>query len=106
MEYHTISPIVVPDNDAIHDYFGLTYANFLVLPRVALQSMPDEWQKKFVELLNDIPEVLPEVSHIEPDKYTVSCRSFNGRYVRNPWPHYNRGRTRMYSILNTAGNSL
>lgn len=29
----------------IWDAFGLSYASFLVVPRVILQQMPDEWQE-------------------------------------------------------------
>lgn len=87
----------VPDQDAVHDFFGTTRANFLVLPRVALQSMPDDWQRRFVELLNDIPEVLPDFVHKEPEKYTVNCRRQDGRYINNPWPHYRHNR--MFSIF-------
>lgn len=35
----------------IHDWFGLTYANYLVMPRTLLQSMPKEWQLRFVRML-------------------------------------------------------
>ncbi|WP_166345044.1 hypothetical protein [Phytoactinopolyspora limicola] len=35
----------------IHEYFDLSYANYLVLPRTLLQSMPDTWQHAFVTLL-------------------------------------------------------
>ena len=35
----------------IHWYFGLSYANYLVLPRSVLQSMPIKWQEDFVKLL-------------------------------------------------------
>lgn len=42
------------DREAIHAWFGLTYANYLVLPRSVLQSMPDEWQKRFVEQLEEL----------------------------------------------------
>ena len=38
----------------IHTYFGLSYANFLVVHRAQLQSMPTEWQAKLVELLEDL----------------------------------------------------
>lgn len=43
-------------DDYIHNWFGLTYANYLVLPRSILQSMDAEWQKKMVDLLNEMEE--------------------------------------------------
>lgn len=38
----------------IHTYFGLSYANFLVIHRAQLQSMPSDWQRRFVDLLEDL----------------------------------------------------
>ncbi len=38
----------------VHGWFGLTYANFLVIHRAQLQSMPADWQERFVELLEDL----------------------------------------------------
>ncbi len=44
----------VPDDDAVHRWFGLSYANYLVLPRTLLQSMPAEWQRRFVGCLEEL----------------------------------------------------
>jgi hypothetical protein len=38
----------------VHAYFDLTYANYLVLHRTLLQSMPLEWQQRFTDLLEDL----------------------------------------------------
>ena len=49
----------------IHDWFGLSYASFLVLPRVLMESMSHEWQTKMSDLLkeydNEFPGIDPEV---------------------------------------------
>lgn len=37
----------------IHGWFGLTYANYLVIPRLALQEMPLDWQRRMVALLEE-----------------------------------------------------
>lgn len=47
--------------NAIHCNFGLSYANYLVLPRTLLQSMPDEWQTQFVTLLETLEEAFAHV---------------------------------------------
>jgi len=83
----------------IHTYFSLSYANFLVLPRSVLQSMPDEWQRRFVGCLDE----LTRASHGSPDYepppgYRVQPTDERGRMI--PWsavkvPHYQRGRTRI-----------
>jgi hypothetical protein len=49
---------VRPDDgaQAVHNWFELTYAQFLVLPRVVMSEMPGEWQTKMVELLDELGE--------------------------------------------------
>jgi len=37
--------------DALWTWFGLSYAAWLVLPRVMMHAMPDEWQAKMADLL-------------------------------------------------------
>jgi hypothetical protein len=73
----------------IHEFFGLTYASYLVLPRVFLESMPDDWQARFVEMIEEIPEVLdidPEYS----SNYTVHLRDEKGRFKRDLYSQYRR----------------
>ena len=36
----------------IHNWFGLTHAAWLTIPRVFLEDMPFEWQTQIVDLLN------------------------------------------------------
>lgn len=48
---------------AIHEYFELTYAQYLVLPRTALQSMPAEWQREFVNLIEQLDETFEFLPH-------------------------------------------
>ena len=83
----------LPEPDSIHTWFGLTYANYLVLPRSVLQSMPDEWQAAFVALLHELEATFGGLDW--PD-YTVNARQpHGGRFMKDPIPHYNRGRTRV-----------
>lgn len=44
--------------DAIHNWFELTYAQYLTIPRSVLQSMPDEWQERFVRCLEELDEAI------------------------------------------------
>jgi hypothetical protein len=53
------------DDEAIHRHFGLSYANYLVLPRTLLQSMPDAFQARFVALLNELHEAFQHVPQAE-----------------------------------------
>lgn len=60
----------IEERDAIHTHFGLSYASYLVLHRTLLQSMPDEWQARFVGMLRDLDEAF---GHIErADCYEVT----------------------------------
>lgn len=77
----------------VHGWFELTYAQYLTLPRSALQSMPDKWQADFVRLLDKLDE------HIDwrpkAGRYWVSLRDGKGRFVpieRDPLMDYDRGR--------------
>lgn len=76
--------------EAVHGWFGLTYANYLVLPRTLLQSMPDEWQGRFVACLEELDAAFAHLDHAD---YAVQARDpLTGRYIADPIPHYNRGR--------------
>jgi hypothetical protein len=56
------------EKDAIHVHFGLSYANYLVLPRTLLQSMPDRWQTQFVALLDEMTAAFDHVPQAEAYK--------------------------------------
>lgn len=55
----------------VHAKFGLTYANFLVLHRTHLQSMPLEWQVRLVDLLDDLDAAYPDRDSTEFEVTTV-----------------------------------
>ena len=85
------------EEEYIHEYFGLSYANYLVLPRVVLQSMSSEWQKRFVELLNNIPELLG--NEFEPEGgYDVRAKDSDGRFITDSYSNYERGGRKLPSI--------
>ncbi len=84
--------------EAVHEYFSLSYANFAVYPRSLLQSMPDEWQTRFVALMDEYDahwSWLPD--EFQPSSYRVQPTE-GGRLVswrRFRLPHYSRGRARV-----------
>lgn len=41
-------------SDRIHNWFGLGYQSYLVLPRSILQSLPDDVQQQFVDALDEM----------------------------------------------------
>ena len=84
----------MPKQESIHGYFGLSYANYLVLPRTVLQSMPDEWQEQFVVLLEQVPETFG--TDWEPDGgYRVLALDKDKKFQSDPYSNYERGRRRL-----------
>jgi hypothetical protein len=82
------------NDEPIHTFFGLSYANYMVLPRLILQSMPEEWQEKFVSMLNEMFEAFG--TDFEPKGgYRVQALDENKRYYSDPYSDYRRGRRRL-----------
>lgn len=69
-------------NYNLSTWFGLSRASFLVIPRVLMEAMPDEWQGEMAELLNQYDDAFDQ-SKIAVDYTTVICR-YNGRAVKTP----------------------
>jgi len=62
-------------------WFSLSYSSYCVMPRRALCSMPVEWQERFVKLMEEAAEALPnEALHID---YWVRAQD-RGRFVADP----------------------
>lgn len=78
------------DHADVHAFFGLSYASYLVVNRSLLQSMPLNWQHRFVDVMDELWDQFPD---IEEPIYTVHARSRDGRFIRDAIPHYDRGRT-------------
>jgi len=56
------------ETDGAHNlscWFGLSYATWLTLPRVLMEAMPDEWQKKMAALLNEYDSFYPNLSDLK-----------------------------------------
>lgn len=46
----------------IHTHFGLSYASYEVVPRVLAQSMPHEWQARFVACMDELIEAFAHIN--------------------------------------------
>lgn len=79
--------------DAIHQWFELTYAQYLTIPRSVLQSMPDEWQEKFAALLYELDDTIDW--RPAEGRYWVELRDAKGRFVEDGFKDYQRGRRRV-----------
>ncbi len=91
-------------SDAIHNFFELSYAQYLTVPRSVLQSMPDEWQERFVGLLGELDEWidwLPEGTQYRTRLHVVNPESegedYWGEVLDDPLMDYERGRRRVPS---------
>lgn len=106
-----------PTSNLVHGFFSLSYSNYLVLHRTLLQSMPDEWQVRFVDCINELTHAYRHIEHapgydvkparsklvcdlsleeLDQLKITVEDNAFDRVMVpagEDPIPHYNRGRT-------------
>lgn len=81
-------------DDPIHQWFELTYAAYLVIPRSILQSAPVDWQKKFVALLEELDNV-PEFACPITGEYHVYLRATDGRFIHDEFRDYERGRRKI-----------
>lgn len=84
--------------DYIHIFFGLSYAKYLVLPRSILQSMPEEWQRDFVKLLDQL-ETNCAVMDIKTPDYSVSAKK-DGKFIKDPYRDYWRNGQRCQGLRN------
>ena len=61
-------------------WFGLSYASFLVLPRVMMEAMPMIWQSKMAALLNEYDEAFPN----QPDIGARIQITQDGKLIKTP----------------------
>lgn len=86
-----VKPLENIEGDYIHCWFGLSYSNYLVLPRSVLQSMPEEWQKKFIECLDQLSNLYSGHPYLQND-YMVKMRDDDGKFITDELSNYERGR--------------
>ena len=92
----------------IHEWFGLTYAQYLTIPRSVLQSMDEDWQEKFAALLDELDETMDW--RPSEGRYWVQLKDARGRYAADPLQDYERGRRKVekrdtVSIIELANGS-
>jgi hypothetical protein len=71
IERNTMTITHIDDRADVHTWFGLSYSNYLVLPRTLLQSMPKEWQREFVAKLDELHRAFEHVD--QADSYKVEA---------------------------------
>lgn len=88
---------IIPEDEPIHEFFGLSYANYLVLRRTVLQSMPPDWQKKLVDLLNEMEH---RFKGFCDGNYLVRLRESKGKFIHDELSDYQRGRRKIPPFVN------
>jgi hypothetical protein len=81
-----IQVTLAEDDGDSWNWFGLSYASWLVLPRIALQSMPLEWQAKFFAMVREMEEMI-EYPGGYTGQFAVTMKNGN-KFVKNCLPHY------------------
>jgi hypothetical protein len=75
-------------HEPVHIWFSLSYAAYLILPRLILQNMPVGWQRDFISLVDEIESTLGPLPSM---KYSVQRRGNNGKFTKDPFANYRRG---------------
>lgn len=60
-----------PTDGPVHEWFGLSYSNYAVLPRTLMQSMPVEWQERMVACLEELHDAFEHLD--QPEAYRVEA---------------------------------
>ena len=66
--------------DVLWEWFGLSYASWLTIPRVLLHAMPDEWQGEMAKLLNEYEDAFPN----QPELGTRVQITKEGKLIKTP----------------------
>ena len=69
-------------NDRLAKWFGLSRASWLTLPRSMMVQMPNEWQEKMAELLEQYDNEFPNNYKFDGEPL-VQLRS-NGKLIKTP----------------------
>ena len=67
-------------NESLSQFFGLSRAAWLVLPRVTMEHMPNKWQEKMAKLLEEHSETFPNQSDLS---FHISAKAA-GKFVKLP----------------------
>ncbi|WP_337234021.1 hypothetical protein [Proteus terrae] len=70
------------NSSELWNWFGLSYASFLLIPRVLMHEMPTEWQDKMAALLHEYDETFDTSSVVS--SVSVSGRNSDGKLTKLP----------------------
>jgi hypothetical protein len=88
--------ILTNESEPIDIMFELSHAEYLVIPRTVLQSMPVEWQKRFVACIEEMDILIDWRQEFQT--YWVELRmgyEKDGAKMVDPLADYQRGRRKL-----------
>lgn len=104
-----------PSDESIHNWFELSYAQYLTIPRSVLQSMPEEWQARFVQCLKELDESIDwrpakgyyrvelcELNEVWDEDQECYVQEW-GQILKDPFMDYERGRRRVPLVNREEG---
>jgi hypothetical protein len=91
-------------DEPISWWFELSYAQYLTVPRLVMQSMPIEWQQKMAVLLQEMDETFDW--RPKEGRYWVKLKDDKGRFMDAPLEDYRRGSCEHLRLANTASSGL
>jgi hypothetical protein len=77
------------DLEPISTWFELSYAQYLTVPRLVMQSMPLKWQQKMSSLLQEMDETFDW--RPKQGRYWVQLRDEHGHFSEDPLWNYRHG---------------
>jgi hypothetical protein len=76
-------------DEPINEWFELSYAQYLTVPRLVMQSMPLKWQYRMAALLQEMDETFNW--RPKQGRYWVQLRDAHGHFSQDPLWNYRHG---------------
>lgn len=88
-----------------HEWFGLSYSAYFVMPRMAIEAMPHEWQRRFIALMDEAEAAdlnTPDYYVLRQEPYYTTVKKYDEddetsrdfeftAWFEDPWANYRRG---------------
>ena len=100
----TFKEQLAESEEPINWWFELSYAQYLTVPRLVMQSMPLEWQRKMAVLLQEMDETFDW--RPKEGQYWVKLKNSKGRFMDAPLEDYRRGSCEHLRLANKACSGL
>jgi len=73
---------MINNDEDLHLWWELSYAQYLTVPRSIMQSMPEEWQKKMAKLLNELDDTYDW--RPQDGRYWCVLKDSKGKFTTDP----------------------